>query len=248
MGSLVGAWVLYGLGAWLGHDRVRGLALRIPLVAAEDIDKTTAWFARHGTKAVFFGRMVPLFRSFISVPAGTERMNAVVFTVLTLLGSLVWNSALISAGYALGANWHAIDPYTATLQYVVLAAVAVWALRFVMTRRRRLRSATPTRGRSPEPLLVTDQAAAGNVPEEQGGEPVTESLVLSRRDAATAKIAIARYRPPGRDGGVRTSTRARRRSPTASRDAVSACTASTQTPSASTSRSGRSPDSTACTR
>lgn len=141
VGSVIGAWVLYGLGAWLGHDRMRGLALRVPLVAAEDIDKTTAWFARHGTKAVFFGRMVPLFRSFISVPAGTERMNAAVFTVLTLMGSLVWNTALISAGYALGANWHAIDPYTATLQYVVLSAVAVWALRFVVTRRRRLRSA-----------------------------------------------------------------------------------------------------------
>lgn len=140
VGSLVGAWVLYGLGAWLGHDRVRGIALRLPLVAAEDIDKTTAWFARHGTKAVFFGRMVPLFRSFISLPAGTERMNAVVFTVLTLLGSLVWNTALISAGYALGANWHAIDPYTATLQYVVLATVVVWMVRFVVTRRRRLRS------------------------------------------------------------------------------------------------------------
>jgi membrane protein DedA with SNARE-associated domain len=141
VGSLIGAWMLYGLGAWLGHDRMRGLALRVPLVAAEDIDKTTAWFARHGTKAVFFGRMVPLFRSFISVPAGTERMNAAVFTVLTLLGSLVWNTALISAGYALGANWHAIDPYTATLQYVVLAAVVIWTLRFVVTRRRRRLSA-----------------------------------------------------------------------------------------------------------
>jgi hypothetical protein len=69
-------------------------------------------------------------------------MNAAVFSVLTLLGSLVWNSALISTGYALGANWHAIAPYTATLQYVVVAAVAVLALRFAVTRRRRLRSAT----------------------------------------------------------------------------------------------------------
>lgn len=154
IGSVVGAWLLYGLGAWLGHERIRKLALRIPLLAAEDVDKTTAWFARHGTKAVFFGRMVPLFRSFVSIPAGTERMSAATFTVLTLLGSLVWNSALISAGYALGANWHAIEPYTATLQYVIAAAVAVWAFRFVVTRRRRLRSAEaePERHSAEEPV------------------------------------------------------------------------------------------------
>ncbi|MEW5809220.1 MAG: DedA family protein [Actinomycetota bacterium] len=139
-GSLVGAWLLYALGAWLGHDRMRSLALRIPLISAEDVDKTTAWFGKHGTKAVFFGRMIPLFRSFISIPAGTERMNLAVFTALTLLGSLVWNSALIGAGYALGANWHAIDPYTAVLQYLVIGGVVLWVARFVVTRRRRSRA------------------------------------------------------------------------------------------------------------
>ncbi|TDL11658.1 DedA family protein [Mycolicibacterium obuense] len=136
-GSLVGAWLLYALGAWLGHDRMRALILRIPLVDAEDVDKTTAWFGKHGAKAVLFGRMIPLFRSFISIPAGAERMNFALFTVLTLLGSLVWNSALIGAGYLLGANWHAIDPYTAVLQYLVIGGVLLWLARFVMTRRAR---------------------------------------------------------------------------------------------------------------
>jgi membrane protein DedA with SNARE-associated domain len=137
IGSVVGAWVLYGVGAWLGHDRVRTLASRIPLIDVEDIDKTTAWFGRHGTKAVFFGRMVPLFRSFISLPAGTERMNFAVFTLLTLTGSLIWNCVFIGAGYLLGANWHAIEPYTAALQYVVIAAVAGFILWFVINRVKR---------------------------------------------------------------------------------------------------------------
>jgi membrane protein DedA with SNARE-associated domain len=140
VGSVVGAWVLYGLGAWLGHDRMHRLMLRLPLISGSDIDRTTAWFARHGTKAVFFGRMVPLFRSFISIPAGTERMNPLVFTALTALGSVVWNTALIGAGYALGANWQAIEPYSAVLQYLVLAAVAVWVVRFAVRRRRRSRA------------------------------------------------------------------------------------------------------------
>lgn len=140
LGSVLGAWVLYGLGAWLGHERLRVLAAKIPLIDVEDIDKTTAWFGRHGTKAVFFGRMVPLFRSFISLPAGTERMNFALFTLLTLLGSLIWNCVFIGAGYLLGANWHAIEPYTAALQYVVLAAVVGFVIWFVYSRIRRRRA------------------------------------------------------------------------------------------------------------
>lgn len=133
-GSVVGAWMLYGLGAWLGHDRMRRLIARMPLVDVEDADKTTAWFHRHGYKAVFFGRMIPLFRSFISIPAGAERMNFLTFTVLTAMGSLIWNSAFVFAGYLLGANWHRIEPYTAALQYVVIAAIVVAAAWFIRSR------------------------------------------------------------------------------------------------------------------
>ncbi|PRC51434.1 hypothetical protein C6A85_64110, partial [Mycobacterium sp. ITM-2017-0098] len=80
IGSVSGAWVIYLLGAWLGHDRMHALVVKLPLVDAKDIDASTAWFARHGAKGVFFGRMLPLFRSLISVPAGTERMNFGLFT------------------------------------------------------------------------------------------------------------------------------------------------------------------------
>lgn len=140
VGSVLGAWLLYGLGAWLGHDRVRTLIAKVPLIEVEDIDKTTAWFARHGNKAVFFGRMVPLFRSFISLPAGTERMNFALFTLFTLLGSLIWNSLFIGAGYVLGANWQTIEPYSAAFQYAVLAVVAFFVIRFVIKRVRRIRA------------------------------------------------------------------------------------------------------------
>ncbi len=139
--SVLGAWVLYWLGARLGHERMRKLAMKVPPVDVEDIDKTTAWFARHGTKAVFFGRMLPLFRSFISIPACTERMPLGVFTTLTALGSLVWNSTLIAAGYLLGANWHLVEPYTAVLQYVILVAAIVATVWFVVSRLRRRRPA-----------------------------------------------------------------------------------------------------------
>ncbi len=74
-GSVAGALALYALGALLGRERMVASAARIPLVKVSDIQRAEAWFARHGTKAVFFGRMIPLFRSMISVPAGIERMR-----------------------------------------------------------------------------------------------------------------------------------------------------------------------------
>lgn len=138
-GSVAGAWVLYGLGARLGHDRMRRLTARVPLIDLDDVDRSTAWFRRHGHKAVFFGRMIPVFRSFISIPAGTEKMNFVTFTVLTLLGSAIWNSTFIGAGYLLGANWHRVEPYTAGLQYVALTALVIAVGWFIGSRVRRRR-------------------------------------------------------------------------------------------------------------
>ncbi|MET0897147.1 MAG: DedA family protein [Mycobacterium sp.] len=140
-GSVIGAWLLYGLGAWLGHERMRRVFARVPLVDLDDVDKSTAWFHKHGYKAVFFGRMIPVFRSFISIPAGAERMSFLVFTSLTMMGSLIWNSTFILAGYLLGANWHRIDPYTSALQYAVLAAVTLGVGWFIYSRVRRRRRA-----------------------------------------------------------------------------------------------------------
>lgn len=140
-GSVVGAWMLYGLGAWLGHDRMRRLVARVPLVNVEDVDKTTAWFHRHGYKAVFFGRMIPLFRSLVSIPAGTERMNFLTFTLLTFTGSAIWNSAFVMGGYALGANWQRLSPYASTFQYIVIVAILIATARFVYVRVRRRRKA-----------------------------------------------------------------------------------------------------------
>lgn len=137
VGSVLGAWMLYALGAYLGPDRIRRIVSRMPLMDGEDVDKSRAWFAKNGSKAVFFGRMLPLFRSFISIPAGIERMNFALFTVLTLLGSLIWNSVFVLAGYLLGANWHRVEPYASALQYIVLAAVILgigWSVRSRLTR------------------------------------------------------------------------------------------------------------------
>jgi membrane protein DedA with SNARE-associated domain len=134
LGSVFGALVLYWIGALIGRDRLRAVAARVPLVKVSDIDRTEAWFARHGRKTVFFGRMVPLFRSFVSIPAGVERMPMVTFLLLTALGSLIWNSVFVMAGYLLGENRQIIEDYAGTYQKAVLAVGVMAVAAFVVVR------------------------------------------------------------------------------------------------------------------
>lgn len=137
LGSVVGALALYGLGAWLGADRLKAIVDRMPLVKVSDVEGAEAWFAKHGTKAVFFGRMIPLFRSLISIPAGLTRMPLVPFILLTTAGSLIWNSVLVLAGYYLGENWSAVERYTGVLQIIVIVLVVAAVAWFIARRVRR---------------------------------------------------------------------------------------------------------------
>ncbi|MEU3763931.1 DedA family protein [Amycolatopsis keratiniphila] len=135
-GSVAGAIIVYYLGLLLGRDRTRRWMAKIPLVKTSDFDKTEAWFRKHGSKAVFFGRMVPIFRSLISLPAGIERMPFWRFLALTTLGSLIWNTVFVLAGYALGESWHLVEEYAGFFQYFVIAAVAIALTLFVVNRLR----------------------------------------------------------------------------------------------------------------
>jgi membrane protein DedA with SNARE-associated domain len=149
-GSVVGAVVMYLIGALLGRVRTRALIARIPLMKASDFDRAEAWFAKHGAKAVFFGRMVPIFRSVISLPAGVERMPWIKFLTLTALGSLIWNSIFVGAGYLLGENWRLVDRYAGVLQYAVIGLVALVIVLFVVVRlRSRRRSGPPAQAVRP---------------------------------------------------------------------------------------------------
>jgi membrane protein DedA with SNARE-associated domain len=146
LGSVSGALLTYWIGAWLGRDRVRALIVSAPLMKQSDFDRTERWFLEHGTKAVFFGRMIPLFRSLISLPAGVERMPLWQFLSLTTLGSLIWNSVFVVAGYLLGANWQVVDQYAGIFQKVVIGIIALAIVVFVVTRLRdRKRSKTNTK-------------------------------------------------------------------------------------------------------
>jgi len=140
LGSLVGAVALYALGAWLGLHRLRRVAEHLPLVDVSDVDRTVAWFHRHGGKAVFFGRFIPIFRSLISIPAGVARMPLWRFGVLSTAGSLLWNTAFILCGWFLGSGWHVVEQYVDVVQNAVIIAVVLAVAAFVLIRVRRLRA------------------------------------------------------------------------------------------------------------
>ncbi|MFF4173814.1 DedA family protein [Streptomyces sp. NPDC001744] len=136
LGSVAGAVALYWIGTLFGRERMHAIWAKLPLVKDSDLTRTEKWFAEHGTKAVFFGRMVPVFRSLVSVPAGVERMPLPVFVLLTTLGSLVWNSLLVLAGYWLGDRWDVVETYVGVLSKVVLGVVAVAVTACVVVRLR----------------------------------------------------------------------------------------------------------------
>ena len=136
LGSLVGAIALYGLGTWLGPVRLRRIVARVPLMKVSDVDRAEAWFARHGEKAVFFGRMIPIVRSLISIPAGIERMPLIRFAVLTTAGSGIWNCVFVFAGYFLGENWASVERYADVFQLLVVVAVLAALAAFVVLRLR----------------------------------------------------------------------------------------------------------------
>jgi membrane protein DedA with SNARE-associated domain len=128
IGSVVGAMVLYGVGYYFGERRVRWMVIHWGKwlgFKEEDVDKADEWFDRYGGIAVMTGRVVPIIRSLISIPAGLRRMALPKFMLYTTLGSLAWNSALIGAGWILGDNWEEVEHYVEYLQYVVIAGVLI---------------------------------------------------------------------------------------------------------------------------
>lgn len=132
LGAVAGALVLYALGSWFGDHRIRWLVLRygkwLALTEA-DLDTANGWFDRHGGKAVLVCRLVPIVRSIISIPAGLRRMSLPLFILYTAIGSGLWNSVLVLAGWWLGENWEQVGGYVDYLEYpVIIIGVAVVAL------------------------------------------------------------------------------------------------------------------------
>lgn len=149
VGSVVGALVLYYVGMWADELIIRRFVRRFGrffLLSEADVDNALAFFSRHGDAAVFFGRLIPLVRSLISVPAGMQRMPLPKFLLLTMLGTTIWSAILAVAGYFLGQNWDQVLGIIERYQRVILVLIALGVIAFVVIRvnalRRNSQSAT----------------------------------------------------------------------------------------------------------
>ena len=124
-GSVAGSWAAYALGYAGGRPLIERWG-RFLLLRPHEVDRAHEWFERHGEAAVFWARLVPLARAFISLPAGVARMPFRRFTLYTALGVVPWCFGLAGAGLALGHSWKTVVHWFLPVSIVVLVALVVW--------------------------------------------------------------------------------------------------------------------------
>ena len=149
LGTVAGSYVSWAVGKYAGQAAIGRWGRRVG-IREHEIDKATAWFERHGPVAVLIGRVIPVIRTFISLPAGFADMSAGTFGLYTTLGSVPWTAGLAIGGYALGANWEHVANDFHGPTYVI-AGVLVLGIAALIIRRRRAKSASPTQAAQPSP-------------------------------------------------------------------------------------------------
>lgn len=130
LGSLIGSIIAYEVGRYAGRAIVDRWGKWL-LLTHKDLDAAERWFDKYGDASVLIGRVIPVIRSFLSVPAGLAEMNRVRFAVLTTIGSAVWVALITGLGYAAGKNWNHVskDFHAAQWPIVVVVVLAIaWAI------------------------------------------------------------------------------------------------------------------------
>jgi membrane protein DedA with SNARE-associated domain len=130
VGNVVGSYIAWAVGRYGGQAAVRRWGGR--LVSEHDLERANRWFDRYGNRAVLIGRLLPVVRTFISLPAGIAGMEPVRFGIYTTIGCIPWTAALAYAGYAVGANWQNIvngfhgPTYIIAAIVVIVLVIAAW--------------------------------------------------------------------------------------------------------------------------
>lgn len=135
-GNTTGSLIAYTVGSIGGRPLLERYG-RYILISRHDIELADRWFARYGDATVFFTRMLPIVRTFISLPAGIARMPLGRFVVFSVLGAIPWTIALIYAGRVLGDNWREVREILAGLDYLVAAILVILVALFVWRHLRR---------------------------------------------------------------------------------------------------------------
>lgn len=131
LGSVSGAVVLYYIGKYINSPKVRNVFIgkdKILRIDQDSLGKIKRIYTKYQKISVFFFRMVPVFRSIISIPAGMFNMNLIEFVILTTLGSTIWNALIIFAGMKLGENWKDIEVFIKDYTLIILGIVVIFLI------------------------------------------------------------------------------------------------------------------------
>lgn len=133
LASYLGAVILYFMGYLIKVDRLKEILMRCHF-KENDFERSIKWFENYNSLAVFLGRLVPIIRSIISIPAGITKMNFFSFSIFTLIGTLIWNSILVSIGIMLGNNWVLISKYLK--QYALVIGIIILIIIMIKKRKK----------------------------------------------------------------------------------------------------------------
>ena len=136
LGTMVGSWVSYGVGRGGRLELLERHGAKVHMGPGQ-IDRADRWFQRYGQPTVLFGRLIPLVRAFVSLPAGIAKMPIGRFSVLTLIGSIPWVVGLAYLGHALGGEWTNARKYFEYVDYVVFAVLVIGIAYAIFHRRRK---------------------------------------------------------------------------------------------------------------
>lgn len=141
LGNLVGSWLAYFFGWWGQKPVVRASVRRwgkYLLISEVELTRAEEWFNRYGDPIIFFSRLLPVVRTFISVPAGIAKMNLFKFTIYTFLGSLIWSFFLTQIGFTLGENWGILEKYFRQFEFLIAGVLFVALFWYALRKIRKL--------------------------------------------------------------------------------------------------------------
>jgi membrane protein DedA with SNARE-associated domain len=135
IGNVIGSLLAYWLGEKMGEEWIR-MAIKKwgkwILIHIDDFDKALSWFKKYGQGITFGSRLLPIVRTFISLPAGIAKMDLKLFTLLTFIGSFIWSGVLAFVGLKLGQNWQAVEPFFRKFQFLIIGVFVVLVILYII--------------------------------------------------------------------------------------------------------------------
>lgn len=145
LGNLVGSLLAYGLGFWGQENVVRQVIAKYGkyvLISEHEFDRAKNWFLKYGEMIVFTSRLMPVIRTFISLPAGIAKMNLKKFIVYTAVGSFLWSLVLTLVGVKLGQNWQSLEVYFRRFDLVIVFVLILTAVFYLSHKYRQIKKST----------------------------------------------------------------------------------------------------------